>query len=115
MKRGSLNPAEVEAGLARLAACPSLAGPDAVDAVADLESGARPSPWDLARRQGIPADSRELPTVIAGLAAALVLSRLAVEEIFRLGTSEEAVRLFEERHRPPRKANVVAFRPRGWA
>ncbi len=107
MKDGSLTAAEVAAGLARLKAAPFMVrnveyqdDPGSfriADAATDFIFEAAPGFSEtFTAEHGIPADQEE-DSIIRDLAYALALSRLTPEELFRLGTSEEALRLFTER------------------
>jgi hypothetical protein len=102
-----LTPLEVKAGLARLNAARFMAwnheyqdepgGYIIGDAASDFIFELAPKLSDtFDAEHGIPTD-QDISSIIQSLAFALVLSRLAHEDVFRLGTSEEALRLFTEK------------------
>jgi len=102
-----LKKSEIREGLARLMASPLMKSaeahrrddgePDdysgAADTACDFRSDAGPDLFDFAEKWGLEG---QVPAVINELGFALLASRLTVEELFRLGTSPEAIRLFEE-------------------
>ena len=104
-----LTAAEVKAGLARLMSSALMTSAEgrkddytgALDAASDVRSDMGPRLWPFAKEWGMKGHA---PGVIEDLGVALLLSRLSVEELFRLGTSTEAIHLFEkvERHRAER-------------
>ena len=100
--------AEIRAGIARLMSSPFMTSasarkgedpgdPDnytgALDTASDVRSNAGADFWPFAESAGA---EHNVPGVIQDLGIALVLNRLSVEEIFRLGTSPEAIALLEE-------------------
>lgn len=116
---GPLTPCEVREGLDRLLSRRFMrAGrdgdyTDAVDWTSEHRSNSSGALFGaFADDHGIPGNA---PGVIEDLAVAFVLSRsgLTQEQLFRLGTSEEAIRLFEEsdewKRRTARGSNLVAF------
>ena len=110
MKKPTSSPltaAEIRAGIARLMSSPFMQSPEgrrgddgkeddfsgALYTAGDVNSNRGPSLWSFAETWGLEGN---VPGVIEDLGIALLKQRLSVEELFRLGTSEEAVRLLEE-------------------
>ncbi len=105
--KAPLTKAEIRAGIARLMASPLMTSaegrkgddgkPDnytgALDSAGDARCNTYPRLYDLGEKWGLEGNE---PGVIEELGLALLLSRLTVEELFRLGTSPEAMALFEE-------------------
>jgi hypothetical protein len=102
-----LSKAEIRAGVARLMASPFVTSPGgrkgdpgkeddftgALDASCDLRSDAGPSLWRFAEKWGLEG---QVPGIIHELGFALLMERVSAEELFRLGTSPEAIVLLEE-------------------
>lgn len=98
--------AEIRAGIARLMSSPFMTSPEgrksdsgkeddytgALDAACEVNSNRGPSLFPFAEKWGLEGN---VPGVIEELGVALLKDRTSVEEIFRLGTSPEAVRLLE--------------------
>jgi hypothetical protein len=113
MKKPTSSPlttAEIRAGIARLMSSPYMKSAEgrkgddgaeddwsgALYTASDVRSDAGPDFWPFAESAGA---EHNVPGVIQDLGIALVLNRLSVEEIFRLGTSPEAITLLEENER----------------
>jgi hypothetical protein len=99
-----LRKADIRAGLDRLMASDLMTNPagrvdtghgftETLDAVNQFRGEGGKDVSEIVKSYGV---DREVRSVIESLAFELVMSRLTEAEIFRLGTSEEAIRLFEE-------------------
>lgn len=103
-----LTPDEIRDGLARLMTSPFMTSEDARRKwEADDDDFECAADWaaqfkvqDSAARfhklAEVSGTSGNVPSIIHDLAVALVTHRLGENEVFRLGTSEEALRFFEE-------------------
>jgi hypothetical protein len=105
-----LTKAEIREGLERLMASPLMTNAEgrkgdylgAVDATSDARTDIGPRIRDLGLKR-----AGNVAGVIEDLGFALLAHRLTAEELFRLGTSAEAMQLFEETEE--RIARMKAF------
>jgi hypothetical protein len=88
-KSAALAPAEIRAGVNRLMSSAYMKSP------AGRQGDAGPSLFPFAEKWGLEG---QVPGIIHELGFALLMERTTPEELFRLGTSEEAIRLLEEFH-----------------
>jgi hypothetical protein len=103
----TLTDAEIRAGIDRLMSSPYMKSAEgrkgdegeeddwsgALYTASDARSAAGPDLYPLAEKWGLEGN---VPGIIEDLGFALLTERTSVEELFRLGTSEEAVRLLEQ-------------------
>jgi hypothetical protein len=102
-----LKKSEIREGIARLMASSGMTSAEgrkgedgkeddftgALDTACDLRSDAGPSLFRFAEKWGLEGN---VPGVIRELGFALLMERVTPEELFRLGTSPEAIAMFEK-------------------
>lgn len=96
-----LSKGEIREALDRLMASPLMTSAEgrkddytgALDAASDVRSDVGPRLSPFRKAWGLKGN---VPCVIEDLAFALIAHRISAEELFRLGTSLEAMQLFEE-------------------
>lgn len=102
-----LRKAEIRAGVARLMSSPYMKSAEgrkgdegaeddwtgALDTASDVRSNSGPRLFPFAEKWGLEGN---VPGIIEDLGFTLIAQRTSVEEIFRLGTSPEAIALLEK-------------------